>query len=362
VCDSAGPPPNQPDDNRFRQRDDPGGPLAFNRDEGHKTGQEEKNVSVDNTLNSRKPGLDELVPSRYALQVGDIEVLVISDGVLPIAGKTIAYNADSADLARRPVPATGRARVAAERGVVRSGDRTILVDAGLGLEFPDFQQAGRLALRLEAAGVDLASVTDVVLTHMHMDHIGGLLGDGLRGRLRPDLRVQRGGRRGRILGVARLLPYRHACGGAGRASVGRHTLPGRVPQRAAAIRDGVRGGAGGGRLRTGGHTPGHSVVRLASGDDRLTFAGDAVFQRATVVDITKAGRARVAKVLPGHIQVVRSLLFDALSDRDVHTLGDIMTRARDHMRARPPRSASPRRRHGPDAPTNQLASQDPLDE
>jgi glyoxylase-like metal-dependent hydrolase (beta-lactamase superfamily II) len=30
--------------------------------------------------------------------------------------------------------------------------------------------------------------------------------------------------------------------------------------------------------RTGGHTPGHSVVRLASGGNRLTFAGDAVFQ------------------------------------------------------------------------------------
>jgi glyoxylase-like metal-dependent hydrolase (beta-lactamase superfamily II) len=29
--------------------------------------------------------------------------------------------------------------------------------------------------------------------------------------------------------------------------------------------------------RTGGHTPGHSVIRLASGDDRLTFAGDLVF-------------------------------------------------------------------------------------
>jgi glyoxylase-like metal-dependent hydrolase (beta-lactamase superfamily II) len=29
--------------------------------------------------------------------------------------------------------------------------------------------------------------------------------------------------------------------------------------------------------RTGGHTPGHSVVRLASGGERLTFAGDAVF-------------------------------------------------------------------------------------
>jgi glyoxylase-like metal-dependent hydrolase (beta-lactamase superfamily II) len=29
--------------------------------------------------------------------------------------------------------------------------------------------------------------------------------------------------------------------------------------------------------RTGGHTPGHSVVRLASGSERLTFANDIVF-------------------------------------------------------------------------------------
>src|SRR5262249_39674045 len=69
--------------------------------------------------------------------------------------------------------------------VVRSGGRTILIDAGLGVEFPDFPRAGRLALRLEAAGIDLASVTDVVLTHLHMDHVGGLLVDGVRDRLRP---------------------------------------------------------------------------------------------------------------------------------------------------------------------------------
>jgi DNA-binding MarR family transcriptional regulator len=73
-------------------------------------------------------------------------------------------------------------------------------------------------------------------------------------------------------------------------------------------------------------------------------------QRATVVDISAAGKARVAKVLPGHIQVVRDLLFESLSDQDVQDLGDIMSRARDHMRARPPRSAAPRKRAQPSEP------------
>jgi DNA-binding MarR family transcriptional regulator len=68
-------------------------------------------------------------------------------------------------------------------------------------------------------------------------------------------------------------------------------------------------------------------------------------KRATVVDITEAGRALVAKVLPGHIQVVRELLYGTLSDQDVRALGDIMSRVRDHMRQRPPRSAAPRKGH-----------------
>jgi DNA-binding MarR family transcriptional regulator len=67
-------------------------------------------------------------------------------------------------------------------------------------------------------------------------------------------------------------------------------------------------------------------------------------QRATVVDITEEGRGLVAKVLPGHIEVVRELLFDSLDEHDVDALGDMMENARDHMRSRPPRSAAPRNR------------------
>jgi DNA-binding MarR family transcriptional regulator len=67
-------------------------------------------------------------------------------------------------------------------------------------------------------------------------------------------------------------------------------------------------------------------------------------ERATLVTITEKGVALVNRVLPGHIQVVRRLLFDPLPEDDLHHLGDIMTRVRDHMRAQPPRSAAPRKR------------------
>ena len=74
-------------------------------------------------------------------------------------------------------------------------------------------------------------------------------------------------------------------------------------------------------------------------------------ERATLVTITENGLALFGRVLPGHIQVIRRLLFDTLTDDDLYHLGDILTRVRDHMRAKPPRSAAPRkRRPGPTSP------------
>jgi DNA-binding MarR family transcriptional regulator len=79
-------------------------------------------------------------------------------------------------------------------------------------------------------------------------------------------------------------------------------------------------------------------------------------ERATLVTITDDGRAVFDRVLPGHVQVIRRLLFDPLTDDDLHHLGGIMTRVRDHMRARPPRSAAPRKRRP--NPTTPAATQD----
>ena len=77
--------------------------------------------------------------------------------------------------------------------------------------------------------------------------------------------------------------------------------------------------------------------------------------RATVVTITDNGLTLLGRVLPDHIQVVHRLLFDPLSGDDLHHLGDIMTRVRDHMRTQPPRSAAPRKRRP--SPTSPVATQ-----
>jgi len=230
-----------------------------------------------------KPGgsdVDDLVPSRYALSVGDLDVLVISDGVLPLPTETMATNVDPAvraawfkDMFVGPDMFDWALNVL----VVRSGDRTILVDAGLGGQFPGFPRAGQFPKRLEAAGIDLASVTDVIITHMHMDHVGGLLVDDVRKRLSPDVRIHVS---------ATEVAFWDA------PDFSFTSMPTPVPKvlrsTAAEFIRVYRGNLhtfedehevapGVVAKLTGGHTPGHCVVRLDSGGERLTFAGDALF-------------------------------------------------------------------------------------
>jgi hypothetical protein len=81
-----------------------------------------------------RPG-PELVPSRYAHRVGEIDVLVVSDGVLSLPGAMLGHNIDPAVRAAwlndQFLP-PDVLEWALNTVVVRSGDRTILIDAGIG--------------------------------------------------------------------------------------------------------------------------------------------------------------------------------------------------------------------------------------
>ena len=65
-------------------------------------------------------------------------------------------------------------------------------------------------------------------------------------------------------------------------------------------------------------------------------------ERSVIVAVTGAGRDLIARVLPGHVDSVRRLLFDPMADGDLAALSEVLGRVRDHMRATPPRSAKPR--------------------
>ncbi len=227
-----------------------------------------------------KAPTEELVPSRYAVRVGEIDVLVISDGVLPLPTQTMSTNATPAARAawfKQMFLGPDAFDWALNVLVVRSGEQVILVDAGLGGQFPGFPRAGQFPKRLEAAGIALSSVTDIVITHMHMDHIGGLLVDEVKNKLRPDVRIH----------VAAIEVDFWAS-----PDFTYTDMPAPVPdvlkataqQFMALYQDNLHTfddehqvAPGVVAKLTGGHTPGHSVVYVTSGGERLTFAGDALF-------------------------------------------------------------------------------------
>ena len=237
-------------------------------------------MGTGNTALAASARFDELVPSRYVQRVGDIEVLVLSDGVLPLPAETMSTNADPASraawLKEMFLPPNGF-DWALNVAVVRTGDQTILVDSGLGEANPGFPRAGQLAQRLGAAGIDLASITDVILTHLHMDHCGGLLVDGMRKRLRPNVRVHVAAAEVKFWAApdfsrtAMPSPVPDLLRAAANRFLGAYNNQLRPFEQEREVAPGVI------VSRTGGHTPGHSVVRVVSGGDKLMFAGDAVF-------------------------------------------------------------------------------------
>jgi glyoxylase-like metal-dependent hydrolase (beta-lactamase superfamily II) len=243
--------------------------------------KQETNMNLHNTSYPVSSGPEELVPSRYALKIGEIDVLVVSDGVLPLPTTMLAHNADPAVRATwlhdmfLPQDAFDWALNAV---MVRSGGKTILIDAGLGSD-PNLNlpRAGQLIRRLAAAGIDLSAVTDLVLTHLHMDHIGGLLVDGVKQQLRKDLRIHVAAAEVKFWEAP---DFSRTAMPEGFPDALRSTAKRFLKEYGSQLRlfdDEQEIAPGVVARRTGGHTPGHSVVRMAAGDDALTFAGDAVF-------------------------------------------------------------------------------------
>jgi glyoxylase-like metal-dependent hydrolase (beta-lactamase superfamily II) len=178
-------------------------------------------------------------------------------------------------------PGTGRTVLALQSWVLRSNGRTVLVDtgAGDGRERPGMapyfhHRQDDLVGRLRGAGVRPEDVDVVVNTHLHVDHVGWNTfdADGTWAPTFPNAQylvpaaddVHFGPQNsygGGTQEVERLV-YEDSVAPVHQAGLvvlwdGEHRIDGHLTLESAP-----------------GHTPGSSVLRLASGSDRAVFVGD----------------------------------------------------------------------------------------
>jgi glyoxylase-like metal-dependent hydrolase (beta-lactamase superfamily II) len=111
----------------------------------------------------------------FSFALGAMQLTVIRDAARSQDPAVLGRNAPEDGIAEVlkannfPAPITTTFNVLLARG----GDKVILFDTGFGAG-----AGGALVATLNLLGIERSAVTDVVLTHMHPDHVGGALTDG----------------------------------------------------------------------------------------------------------------------------------------------------------------------------------------
>jgi glyoxylase-like metal-dependent hydrolase (beta-lactamase superfamily II) len=117
-------------------------------------------------------------PGWYRIMVGSIEVTALSDGTVDLPVDQLLQR--TSPQAVRSALAGWRLKSPLETSVngylINTGSRLVLVDAGAGSLFGP--TLGKLVTNLRAAGYSPEQVDEIYITHMHPDHVGGLVADG----------------------------------------------------------------------------------------------------------------------------------------------------------------------------------------
>jgi glyoxylase-like metal-dependent hydrolase (beta-lactamase superfamily II) len=205
---------------------------------------------------------------------GPIEWQLVRDGAMTLPRELIFTGVRSGELDAAGVAAT--VTTPCNALLARTAGQLVLVDAGLGATAATMQApAGRLLGALAALGLDPGEIDDVIVTHAHGDHVGGLVaGDEPTfprarhhlARAEWDFWMEQDPGPRLPADLAPLL-----------VDVARSALS--VLERADVIEfaeGGVEVAPGVGVLPAPGHTPGHLVVELDNGGDPLLYLADAV--------------------------------------------------------------------------------------
>ncbi|OWK23208.1 hypothetical protein AJ87_35175 [Rhizobium yanglingense] len=128
------------------------------------------------------------------MKVGEFRIAPVCDGVFHLPMNSIATNAESA--ARKAYfdaqyMTADVFQLQVNPLLIDTAEKLVLVDTGVGPGQDWAPTAGRLAKSLQNAGVAPADIDVIVLTHCHVDHVGGLEAAVSEGFSRPRWYFQR---------------------------------------------------------------------------------------------------------------------------------------------------------------------------
>jgi glyoxylase-like metal-dependent hydrolase (beta-lactamase superfamily II) len=137
-------------------------------------------IALPTVIFAAAPMVKTQAPGFYRMMLGDFEVTALSDGTAALPIDKLLTNIKPATLKRGLDYAyLGLPTETSVNGfLINTGSKLVLIDTGAGALFGP--TLGKLVNNLKAAGYQPEQVDEVYITHLHPDHVGGLMaGDQL---------------------------------------------------------------------------------------------------------------------------------------------------------------------------------------
>lgn len=124
------------------------------------------------------PMAHKAAPGYYRFMLGEFEVTALSDGTvdLPVDKLLQGMKPAAIDKALARHFESSPLETSVNAYLINTGRKLVLVDTGAGTLFGP--TLGKVLANLKASGYQPGQVDDILITHMHPDHEGGLLVDG----------------------------------------------------------------------------------------------------------------------------------------------------------------------------------------